>query len=244
MARGGVRRRVGLLGPAVVVALGCGPDTATGGAGTEGTSAGDGGTTSDTDGGGATGGATGSGGSSDGTSGTETSGTGSPGPGSSGSTGTSRPEGCLCIIDEDGSGFDVPQWPTCGVRPCPVVFVAEPAPGTGPEVENPEEVDCALAALRDRTPGVLGWDASYEGGIITDNGYILINEDGSVVRRTWGYNDAFYECGHAQLGELESPDYYDTCLQDPDDMNRFDCFAGPLAHIRGVCDEGWDAEDP
>ncbi len=107
-------------------------------------------------------------------------------------------------------------------------------------VENPDALECALTALRDRTPGIVAWSAEYENGQYTGLGYILIDADGRAVRRKWGWEDLTFVVYDAELGELAAPAFYDECLAGDDDA-RFDCLTDTLlVSVDAVCDGGWE----
>lgn len=72
---------------------------------------------------------------------------------------------------------------------------------------------------------------------------MLVNEDGSAVRRNWLREDLNFVVSDAVLGELPPPEAYDACLADLDDLARFDCLVATLEKPLGVCDEGWVCAD-
>jgi len=152
--------------------------------------------------------------------------------------------GCECILDEEPKDLNSsPADPTCGEPLCNGVFggcVDDFCDLGAPfELEDPAALECALTALRDRTPGIVTWSFSEATGIITEDGYVLINEDGTAVRRNWVREDLTFNVYDAVLGELPPPEDYDACLADPDDLSRFNCLGATLPMELGVCDEGW-----
>jgi hypothetical protein len=149
--------------------------------------------------------------------------------------------GCGCIEDEDDA--DPPEsssYPTCGDEICPEVSAACDGYCETPlVVSNPDALTCALIALRDRTPGVVRWTASEYSGQFVDDGYLLIREDGTAVRRNFGLQDLSYIAEDALLGPLKDPGYFDACLAQAEDDARFACLRFGLESQTRVCDEGW-----
>jgi hypothetical protein len=154
--------------------------------------------------------------------------------------------GCECILDEEP--VDSCAWPTdptCGEAICPPVSAAC-ADGLCSdalfELDDPAALECALTALRDRTPGLLTWSYSEELELLTQDGYLLIHDDGTAVRRDATRQDFNVEVSDATLGEL-LPETFDACLADPSDLARFDCMRGAFETQLGVCDAGWNGPD-
>jgi hypothetical protein len=106
-------------------------------------------------------------------------------------------------------------------------------------VSNPEALDCALMALRDRSPGIVRWSWSENGGQFSDEGYILVQPEGTAVHRSWGANDLSWETSDAQAGELPSAQHYEDCLAQTDTLVRFDCLRELAITQPTICDEGW-----
>jgi hypothetical protein len=152
--------------------------------------------------------------------------------------------GCECILDQDPmGGMAGPADPVCGEALCPVVSGAC-APsycelGDPYTLDDPAALECALTALRDRTPGIVTWDHTEGRGILTDHGYILIKEDGTAVRRNWTREDLSFRVSDAVLGELPPLESFDACLAEPDDLARFNCMRAELETPNDVCDGGW-----
>lgn len=152
--------------------------------------------------------------------------------------------GCECIVDEvPGNPNSGPDAPTCGDSICPLVSA-----GCGKEfcdfgpfaLDDPAALECALTALRDRTPGLVTWSYEEGGGFITQDGYLLIAEDETVVWRDWIREDLNFNVSDAVLGQLPPPAIYEACLADPSDLARFNCLADPLETQLGLCDAGWE----
>lgn len=183
---------------------------------------------------------------------TEGSGESSSGPdmdtdastGSSESTNGSIP-GCECITnqDEDGDGQDNlgPLLPTCGVELCDNV---DACIGEGCELPKTEfavdsaALECALMALRDQSPGLLMWSITDLPGY-TDFGYLLINDDGSAVRRDSRREDQSTNTDDAILGTPPTSAFYDACLAETDEQVRFECVRAELESFAATCDEAF-----
>jgi hypothetical protein len=117
-------------------------------------------------------------------------------PGSSDDEGSSTTgheplPGCACIPDDqpaNSAGPQQPSAPTCGDSPCAHVEGSCDACAEMPPLAltvDDAALECALVALRNRTPGVLSWRWEEDGGWGVYQGYVLVNDDGSAVRREW-----------------------------------------------------------
>lgn len=156
--------------------------------------------------------------------------------------------GCACILDEEPADLDAPPAPpTCGEPSCPLVSGACADSYCDVDVPfvlaDPAALTCALSALRDRTRGIVTWSFSEGAGIHHDDGYVLVNPDGTAVRRSWSREDLSFQVSDAVVGDLPPPSFYETCLAEADDLTRFDCLRAALASPSGVCDEGWSCPD-
>lgn len=169
-----------------------------------------------------------------------------PAGGDGSATDTDAVPGCECIPDDEGTHAEIPSAPTCGEGPCPTVQgsceVCEEVPPVSLSVDT-AALECALVALRDRTPGLITWSWDTDSGYGHDEGYLLVHEDGTAVRRSWRRLDLIFEASDAEVGELPAPAVFDACLAEPDDRARFDCLRTELATQHGVCDEGWYCPD-
>ncbi len=173
--------------------------------------------------------------------------------GATGTTGTTgetdgRPVECACIPDDPAEGHwgEQPSAPICGERLCPIVAAhgSKVWPDGEFVLENPEALECLLKALRDRTYGVVRWTWSENGGQFSDTGYILINEDGTAVRRRWGDQDLSYVMSDATYGRLPEVSTIELCLTEGSPPDRFDCAVSfSLGPPTLVCDEGWVNDD-
>jgi hypothetical protein len=156
--------------------------------------------------------------------------------------------GCECVLDEDPVDMCAAYTaPICGETLCPLTSgdCAEGYCGKGGPfgLADAAALECALMALRDRTPGIVEWSLvegdPANGPTRNEDGYVLVNADGSAVRRHTTREDLGYVVSDAVLGELPPADAFDACLADPDDLARFECLRAELEPALGVCDEAW-----
>jgi hypothetical protein len=153
--------------------------------------------------------------------------------------------GCECVPDEPPQmGWDVePSLPTCGEELCPIVNASgSEFEGTNFTLTNPEALECALMALRDRSPGIVRWTWEENGGQFSDTGYILVQPEGTGVHRNWGAEDLAWVVREARAGELPSAQYYDDCLAEADAEARFRCLRKVVIEEPTICDEAWSTE--
>jgi hypothetical protein len=155
---------------------------------------------------------------------------------------------CECIPDDSqqdtdaDEDWDEPSSPTCGEDLCATVEATsddDSEDSTLIMISNPEALDCALMALRDRKPGLVRWSWSDSIGQFSDTGYILVRIDGTAVHRRWGEEDLSWVADDARAGELPSAQYYDDCLANTDAGARFDCLRNVELAEPTVCDAGW-----
>ncbi len=227
-------------------------DATTGTTGTTGTNADtqptttDGGSTttgggSTTTGGGST--TTGGGSTTDDCSGGST--TGGVDFGCDGTTGV-EPGGdvCACIVDDPEGGPGWPSDPLCGEALCPKVLAVKTMFCRQLMVMNPDALTCALTALRDRTPGVVRWSWEQDGGQFSDGGYVLINADGTAIRRHSAAMDLDFEVFDADWGTMPNACTFEMCLAAGSEELRFECLSNfPLAAPHVTCDLGWAWSD-
>lgn len=103
-------------------------------------------------------------------------------------------------------------------------------------IGTPSELTCVLEALRDRTPGVLGWN--FDGLTRGEDGYVVVFEGGSaLVGRAGNFDYDYYSC-EAMVGSLPEPSYFASCLQNPDVNMRFACLSFDVVTPEGVCQGG------
>lgn len=150
---------------------------------------------------------------------------------------------CPCIVVDDH--LSDPLLPTCADPICPeaaAVYDMECDTGCSDEDDiDTEAVDCALAALRDRSPGLLRWSLGFVNmEAHWYKGYVWIRGDGSAIWREWEAYDLVSTVSSSQVVELPTSEAYAQCLADPDPRNRFDCLRQSLLGPDNlVCDEGW-----
>lgn len=151
---------------------------------------------------------------------------------------------CPCILDEEPTDPNVPPAaPICDDASCPRVVGScgdtYCALGGVFELADPTALECALVALRDRTPGLLEWSFSEGLGIHNEDGYLVVDADGTAIRRHWDREDLNFAVSDAVLGPLPAAAVFDACLAEPDARIRFDCLRAELEQPQGTCDEGW-----
>lgn len=153
---------------------------------------------------------------------------------------------CPCIVDDPGTMWLDPSLPTCADPICPkaaAIYQVECDTDCNDDIDA-EAVDCALVALRDRTPGLLTWSLDFlDSEAQRYKGYVWIRGDGSAVWRMWEEYDLVFTVWAAQVVELPTSEAYAQCLADPEPRHRFDCLQQSLSGPDNlVCDEGWMAE--
>lgn len=166
-----------------------------------------------------------------------------PGP----TTGEPPPE-CACIVDDPGVEWVDPSLPTCVESICPRVdaaFVENENCDTwcdGNVELDAAALECALVALRDRTPGLIRWSLAIEAEAKTDQGYVWIHDDGTAIWRKWESHDLGFNASAAQVVTLPASEVYTDCLAEPSEQVRFDCLRQSLSSPDNlVCDEAWTA---
>ncbi len=143
---------------------------------------------------------------------------------------------CPCIPEQT---IGDPMLPSCGELLCPQIIGADDGPSNTIEFDNPEAIDCALAALRDRTPGLLRWDLQYVGGQFEDIGYLLIEADATLYTREWGFQDLAFIAEDAVTGPARDSAEFEACLAEPEPSARFECVRLALASTEATCSPGW-----
>lgn len=147
------------------------------------------------------------------------------------------PDPCACILDDE-PGPANPWAPTCGEGSCDMVLAEQ----YSFELINPDALQCALVALRDRKPGLLQFDLDEDSNYGRYRGYILILDDATAIVRRWGHEDLSFWVGDAVHVKLPDPCAFEQCLAEPFDWKRFDCLAEFPYEELGVCDEGWGGD--
>lgn len=143
---------------------------------------------------------------------------------------------CECIANQPLE--ELPSFPTCGEVLCDLVVWTTDEGIT--DLASVEAAECALTALRDRTPGIVGWSASSNDDYDTSDGYVLIFDDGTAAIREWGTTGNDYHVGEGVRFELPEPAYYGDCLA----MMNYECIKmGPHPDnelvVLETCVEGW-----
>ena len=149
---------------------------------------------------------------------------------------------CACIKPDDallGSYDDA----RCGWGPCGIIEFecrggnpdssGHPlcAPGYSQPVLDIEAVDCAVAALRDGTPGVIAFAQSVDLHYSGIEGFIRIGQNRTGLTRTWEYGDLDVSESEAVLVTLQDPAYFEAC-------------AALAPYDRYECLKAWSQGDP
>lgn len=144
----------------------------------------------------------------------------------------SLPAACECV---DGDA--------CGPELCAAI---ERVAGV---VADEAALDCALTALRDRTPGRLRWSDREDAAAFGVIHRLWIVADGQAVHTTSRAEDVAPICtseGPTVTGALGPADEFAACLAEPAASARFDCLdaaatafdeALECAPQKSVCDE-------
>jgi hypothetical protein len=147
---------------------------------------------------------------------------------------------CECIPEQADN--EQPMPPSCGEPLCDIVSEEDGFEGV-PTLATPEALECALTALRDRTPGYVRWGSVFNGGQFSEHGYVLIYANGEAVHREWGAQDLSYVVEPARRFELPDPSHYEACLANADDHERYYCLRQiPIPSIE-ECEAGWSESD-
>lgn len=148
---------------------------------------------------------------------------------------------CACIVDEAAQTEWVePMSPTCAEQLCSHISSGEGADGSF--YVDSSAVDCALEALRDRTPGWIAWSSGTDSDDSLSGGYILIQPEGTAVFREWDADGLPAVVSDATAGELPSAAHYEDCLAEPDDIARYNCVRNTELTTTMVCNSGWTVD--
>lgn len=149
---------------------------------------------------------------------------------------------CSCIADDPPEEW--PSYPTCGEDLCAKIQADSPQGTTcyykNLTVMDDAAVECALTALRDRTPGLLRWACNDDTAQVDESGYILILADGNAIRRTWGQEDLQLAASDALSGAMPDPSVFTDCLAMATSQERYECLTSfELGAPTQICDEAW-----
>ncbi|MBZ5708799.1 hypothetical protein [Nannocystis pusilla] len=153
--------------------------------------------------------------------------------GSTGSTDTDPTEtsgdpvdpACSCIAADD-----------CGAPLCqPVGLDCDESCLNHQSVTGEDWLKCALEALRDRTPGRIGWYTSTYGGQFSDRSDVYIQTSGEAVVRRSGDADLCSYTGPDSIHILAEPAHFAGCLDLVIGRERFDCMTEGLLEQRVAC---------
>ncbi|WAS90640.1 hypothetical protein [Nannocystis punicea] len=153
---------------------------------------------------------------------------------------TPGPERCSCIPDDVGGDMTSPSpTATCGDDLCPTILVDDIAGNQGTEVKNPDALTCAFDALTTKKPGVIRWSYKFNSSQYDEQGYIVIRDDGTLIRRNWGEMDLDYIVTDAVHGEAPDDAELAACTAMTDLVARFECLRTFNIIEIEICDEGW-----
>jgi len=140
------------------------------------------------------------------------------------STGEPIPEACSCYGD-------------CGPSLCPSVTAkCDIDCELPPSAEA--DLQCALEALRDRTPGRIGWSGDYP-GIGDWSTAVAILSDGTARRDSTMDGGLCVQSGPVTHDTLKEPAYFEGCLAEPDLQERFACARAAFADTLAVCEAAY-----
>lgn len=145
------------------------------------------------------------------------------------STGDGVPDLCAC----DGGD--------CGLSPTlcdTLVGYCDLSCGSdsSPAVDNESALQCALVALRDRTPGDIAWSATTCSDGPCGEGVLLrILADGTALRYPSLETIFCTSNGPDTHNTLKEPDYFKGCLAKPDPGERFLCVIDATATELAEC---------
>ncbi|WAS95450.1 hypothetical protein [Nannocystis punicea] len=133
---------------------------------------------------------------------------------------------CACLADEA----------TCGAELCAGAGLncEETCPDDQP-VEDEAALQCALEALRDRTPGRISWYYREFFGQWAYNTQVYIQADGNAIVTQSGGMDLCDYSGPDTRHSLEEPAYFEACLALATSRERYDCLTEGLADELVVC---------
>jgi hypothetical protein len=137
----------------------------------------------------------------------------------------------------------------CGPQVCPVAFLhcEQGCAVTSQGDEEIEHMDCALAALRDRTPGFVAWVFTQDEDPSWSWTGVRIFADGSaaILRRVTGpcqaEDDPIAVTGPDETILLKDAAYFDGCLAEADPLERFRCLQEPVRTALSACAPRVDA---
>lgn len=158
------------------------------------------------------------------------------------------PEGCSC---REPAEFpitcdDVAHSECDGETLCPDVLgvCARPSPdmyACASELAYDEDaVACALAALRDRSPGKLAFDIENDTcgfeGCGSDRTELTIVPDDRVVVRRCAASPLSAESSSSSVDALAEPTYFDECLALASARERYECMVAGITRGAAVCE--------
>ncbi len=141
----------------------------------------------------------------------------------------------FCASDSLACG---PVIASCGGESCQI----------DPDVVDYDEeaLDCTLAALRDRTPGMYGWEKTLDGHYSGDAGVFHLRKDGAMWARQCDWEDLSFGTDRPSGLEIESAEYFEGCLALEKASDRWQCMRDGLSRTAEIplCDGGIGGPPP
>ncbi|HGG58219.1 MAG TPA: hypothetical protein ENK31_10525 [Nannocystis exedens] len=175
---------------------------------------------------------------------------------------------CGCTINTCENGIwsacedESPSW--CGVSSMlySVTFCASDSLDCGPVTEScagefcdvdpdareydEEALNCTLAALRDRTPGMYGWESTLDGSYSGEAGVFHLRKDGAMWARECDWEDLGTSMDQPSGLGIESAEYFEGCLAMAKAGDRWQCMRDGLSRTAEIplCDGGIGGPPP
>ncbi|MCY1055364.1 hypothetical protein [Nannocystis sp. SCPEA4] len=147
---------------------------------------------------------------------------------------------CCCFAD--APGCESPTVVMCeAVVACDDIVVV--ASADQPVLQNPEALECALTALRDRTPGqirvISHWGDEPDPKGPQEWAFLYLRDDGSVFEQSGANADDVYTSELVRRS-LQSPEVFEQCLLEADPFVQLECiekvaFGEPLETCSPMC---------
>lgn len=132
---------------------------------------------------------------------------------------------CACAAEDCGPLICDPV-----VQACEVDCMNVPA-----ELADKAALDCALVALRDRTPGGLRWQRVVSDGLVDDVVELWILGDGTAYVHRAGNDDMDAYVGPDGFYTVRDAEYFADCLLEQNIIARFNCLRGAVQEPLQEC---------